>query len=111
MSAHTSLRTLIVDEQPSQTHRETVVGETLASSRVVERETSKQVVKQASTMKLSINVAEDLGARLRRLAFDLRVSESSIVEVALGLLYESGEDHDIADILRSRGASLRRKRQ
>jgi len=109
MSAHTSLRTLIVDDEPSQTQSETVVGETVAPARfAVAANTS---AKQASTMKLSINVAEDLGARLRRLAFDLRVSESSIVEVALGLLYESGEDNDIAEILRSRGASLRRKRQ
>ena len=107
MSAHTSLQTLIVDDQPSQSVRETVVGETVASARIAERGAAKQ----ASTMKLSINVAEDLGARLRRLAFDLRVSESSIVEVALGLLYESGEDNEIAEILRQRGASLRRKRQ
>ncbi len=107
MSAQTSLRTLIVDDQPSQSHRETVVGETLAPAQAG----AHVGTKQASTMKLSINVAEDLGARLRRLAFDLRVSESSIVEVALGLLYEAGDDHVIADILRLRGASLRRKRQ
>lgn len=109
MSAHTSLRTLIVDdeENQAQSQRETVVGETVAPARFA----TSAAIKQASTMKLSINVAEDLGVRLRRLAFDLRVSESSIVEVALGLLYETGEDPEIAGILRSRGASLRRKRQ
>jgi hypothetical protein len=107
MSAHTSLRTLIVDDEDNQAQRETVVGETIAPGRYA----TSASIKQASTMKLSINVAEDLGARLRRLAFDLRVSESSIVEVALGLLYETGEDPEIAGILRSRGASLRRKRQ
>jgi hypothetical protein len=108
MSAHTSLRTLIVDDENNQAQRETVVGETVAPARFAVANAS---AKQTSTMKLSINVAEDLGARLRRLAFDLRVSESSIVEVALGILYETGEDTEIAEILRSRGASLRRKRQ
>ena len=63
------------------------------------------------TMKLSINVAEDLGTRLRTLAFNERVSESSIVEVALALFYEAGDDEALAEQLRARGASLRRKRQ
>ena len=63
------------------------------------------------TMKLSINVAEDLGSRLRTLAFNERVSESSIVEVALALFYEAGDDEVLAELLRARGASLRRKRQ
>jgi len=63
------------------------------------------------TMKLSINVAEDLGSRLRTLAFNERLSESSIVEVALAIFYEAGDDEALAEVLRSRGASLRRKRQ
>ena len=62
------------------------------------------------TMKLSINVAHEIGHRLRRLAFDRRVSESSIVEVALQALYADRDDHALAHVLREGGASLRRKR-
>jgi predicted transcriptional regulator len=62
------------------------------------------------TMKLSINVAHEIGERLRRLAFDRRVSESSIVEVALQALYADRDDHALAHVLREGGASLRRKR-
>jgi predicted transcriptional regulator len=62
------------------------------------------------TMKLSINVANEIGERLRRLAFDRRVSESSIVEVALQALYADRDDHALAHVLREGGASLRRKR-
>jgi predicted transcriptional regulator len=63
-----------------------------------------------STMKLSINVAHEIGDRLRRLAFERRVSESSIVEVALTALYADREDHELAHVLREGGATLRRKR-
>lgn len=63
-----------------------------------------------NTMKLSINVAHEIGNRLRRLAFDRRVSESSIVEVALQALYADRDDHALAHVLREGGASLRRKR-
>jgi predicted transcriptional regulator len=66
--------------------------------------------KEPNTMKLSINVAHEIGHRLRRLAFDRRVSESSIVEVALQALYADRDDHALAHVLREGGASLRRKR-
>jgi hypothetical protein len=62
------------------------------------------------TLKLSINVATGIGNRLRRLAFENRVSESSIVEVALTALYDGRDDADLAEVLRDRGARLRRSR-
>ena len=62
----------------------------------------------AGPVKLSINVSSEVGTRLRRLAFDERLSESSIVEVALGLLFAKTSDASLGKFLRERGASLRR---
>ena len=59
--------------------------------------------------KLSVNVSYEVGQRLKRLAFEQRLSESSIVEVALMLLFGRGDDEHLGVFLRQRGASLRRK--
>lgn len=61
-----------------------------------------------NAVKLSVNVTRNVGARLRRLAFDQRVSESSIVEIALEVLFSRMTDSELAEFLRERGASLRR---
>lgn len=61
-----------------------------------------------SAVKLSVNVTRDLGMRLRRLAFDERVSESSIVEIALDGLFADRGDAQLGNYLREHGASLRR---
>jgi hypothetical protein len=46
--------------------------------------------------------------RLRVISFRERVSESSIIEAALRLLFRLGSDKEIGDRLRRDGASLRR---
>jgi hypothetical protein len=60
-------------------------------------------------IKLSVNVSAEQGERLRTLAFEQRVSESSIVQVALHLFFEQGEDRQLGATLREHGATLRRK--
>jgi hypothetical protein len=65
----------------------------------------------ASTVKLSVNVSEDVGQRLRQVAFEQRLSESSIVEVALGLLFKRSDAQSLGMLLRQQGATLRRKRR
>jgi len=65
----------------------------------------------SSTLKLSVNVSEEVGLKLRQVAFDHRLSESSIVEVALGLLFRRSDGPAIGAVLRQHGATLRRKRQ
>lgn len=65
----------------------------------------------SSTVKLSVNVSEGVGLRLRQLAFEHRLSESSIVEVALGLLFRRNDSPSLGTLLRQNGATLRRKRQ
>ena len=59
-------------------------------------------------VKLSVNVSHDIGSRLRKIAFDERLSESSIVEIALESLFSKSSDSQIGKFLRDRGASLRR---
>ncbi|HEY1727426.1 MAG TPA: hypothetical protein VGG22_03485 [Candidatus Baltobacteraceae bacterium] len=62
-------------------------------------------------VKLSVNVSEEIGTRLRQVAFEQRLSESSIVEVALGLLFRRSDGPTLGSVLRQHGATLRRKRQ
>ncbi len=59
--------------------------------------------------KHSITVPGDIGQRLRLLAFEQRLSESSIVEIALRGLFDRGDDAFLGRILRENGATLRRK--
>ncbi|MBD5603693.1 MAG: hypothetical protein IAI48_01155 [Candidatus Eremiobacteraeota bacterium] len=60
------------------------------------------------TVKLSVNVSGEVGTRLRQIAFDERVSESSIVGIALELLFDQTKESSMGSYLRDRGASLRR---
>ena len=60
-------------------------------------------------VKLSVNVSGEVGGRLRRLAFDERLSESSIVEIALAQLFgKNSSDGPLGRFLREHGATLRR---
>jgi len=59
-------------------------------------------------VKLSVNVSSEIGMRLRKIAFDERLSESSIVEISLDMLFAKSSDAQIGKVLRERGASLRR---
>jgi len=59
--------------------------------------------------KISVNVAHDISERLRTLAYSNRLSESSIVEVALTIFFARGDDEVLGAILKQLGASLRRR--
>jgi hypothetical protein len=59
-------------------------------------------------VKLSVNVSGSVGSRLRQVAFEERVSESSIVEIALQMLFSRTTDTTVGKYLREHGASLRR---
>jgi len=60
-------------------------------------------------VKLSINVPTDVGERLRALAFEHRLSGSSISQVALRQFFARGDDATLGVLLRELGASLRRR--
>ena len=58
--------------------------------------------------KMSINISASLGRRVKQLAFNAGVSESSIVEAALRKLIDAKSDEALAKQLRRQGATLRR---
>ena len=58
--------------------------------------------------KLSVNVSAEVGWRLRKVAFEERLSESSIVEIALEQLFVRTTEATVGKFLREHGASLRR---
>ena len=63
----------------------------------------------AARSKLSVNVSHDISERLRSLAYTHRLSESSIVEVALTMFFARGDDEILGVILKQLGATLRRR--
>jgi hypothetical protein len=73
---------------------------------VITEETPSPV---SDTMKMSLNVSAEVGSFVRRLAFDLRLSESSITEIALRRLCDGRDGDEIAEILKEAGATLRRR--
>ncbi len=70
--------------------------------------TSSDFAGADSAIKLSVNVSGAIGRRLRKVAFEERLSESSIVEIALALLFTRTSEANLGKYLRERGASLRR---
>jgi hypothetical protein len=63
----------------------------------------------AQRSKLSVNVGHDISERLRSLAYTHRLSESSIVEVALTMFFARGDDALLGAMLKELGATLRRR--
>ena len=60
----------------------------------------------SSNPKLSINVPEEIGLRLKRMAFEHDVSESSIIEIALTEFLQREPRRGWGMALREKGASL-----
>ena len=70
---------------------------------------TRRTTSYKAQIKLSVNVSGELGERLRNLAFEQRLSESSIVQVALQLFFARGDDALLGMLLKELGATLRRK--
>ncbi len=64
---------------------------------------------ETARSKLSVNVGHEISERLRSLAYQHRLSESSIVEVALTMFFARGDDAVLGAVLKELGATLRRK--
>jgi hypothetical protein len=62
-----------------------------------------------SRSKLSVNVSFDISERLRSLAYLHRLSESSIVEIALAMFFARGDDELLGVMLKQLGATRRSK--
>jgi hypothetical protein len=63
----------------------------------------------ANALKFSINLSSEVGAELRRTAFEERVSESSVIEIALRNLFRKVPPERIGTFLKQNGACLRRR--
>ena len=62
-----------------------------------------------NAVRFTVNIASDVGEELRRIAHEHRVSESSIVEVALRQLFTRVRPGALGGFLRQHGACLRRR--
>jgi hypothetical protein len=70
---------------------------------------SAAVGEAANAMRFTVNLSEDVAKELRRIAFDNRVSESSIIEIALRQLIRRVTPNALGAFLRQNGACLRRR--
>lgn len=63
----------------------------------------------SNALKFSINLSGEVGSELRRIAFDERVSESSVIEIALRQLFRKVSSDRLGVFLKQNGACLRRR--
>lgn len=73
------------------------------------RAISAEVGGTQNALKFSVNLSSDIGNEIKRIAFENRVSESSIIEVALRQLFRRVSPDRLGVFLRQNGACLRRK--
>lgn len=71
--------------------------------------TAPRVGSPANALKFSVNISGDVGNDLKRIAFDNRVSESSVIEIALRRLFARVSKERLGTFLRQNGACLRRR--
>jgi hypothetical protein len=65
---------------------------------------------KSSVAKVSHTLNVDLADRLERFAFFQRISESAVIEYALNLFFDQGDDEaELGEQLRSEGLGRRRK--
>jgi hypothetical protein len=74
-----------------------------------ERELAQRVGDPQNAQRFTVNVSGDVGGELRSVALRHRVSESSIVEIALRQLFRRVSPQALGAFLRDRGACLRRR--
>lgn len=70
---------------------------------------SSQIGSTANALKFSVNLSGDVGNELKHAAFENRVSESSVIEVALRQLFRRVTEERLGAFLRQNGACLRRR--
>ena len=63
----------------------------------------------ANAMRFTVNISQDVGDQLKGIAFANRVSESSVIEVALRQLLRRVSPTALGAFLRQNGACLRRR--
>ncbi len=81
----------------------------IARGRTLAAELQPEIGECTNALKFSINISADVGAELRRIAFEERVSESSIIEIALRQLFRKVSTDRLGMFLKQNGACLRRR--
>jgi len=71
---------------------------------------SPLVGRARNAARFTVNIAEDVAGQLREIAFEHRVSESSVIEIALRHLLRRVSPAGIGAFLHQNGACLRRRR-
>ncbi|HZZ00622.1 MAG TPA: hypothetical protein VFE36_13725 [Candidatus Baltobacteraceae bacterium] len=72
-------------------------------------ELSPEIGAAANAMRFTVNISQDVGDQLKEIAFENRVSESSVIEVALRQLFRRVTPAALGAFLRQNGACLRRR--
>lgn len=75
----------------------------------IRAELASEIGAAANAMRFTVNIAQDVGDQLKEIAFENRVSESSIIEVALRQLFRRVGTGQLGAFLRQNGACLRRR--
>ncbi|MBV8154109.1 MAG: hypothetical protein JO192_00090 [Candidatus Eremiobacteraeota bacterium] len=73
------------------------------------RELSSTIGAAANALRFTVNISQDVGGQLKEIAFENRVSESSVIEVALRQLFRRVTPAALGAFLRQNGACLRRR--
>jgi hypothetical protein len=71
---------------------------------------SARVGDPENAQRITVNLSGDIGDQLRSIASECRVSESSVVEIALRQLFRRVGPPALGMFLRERGGCLRRRR-
>lgn len=78
-------------------------------STTLQVELSPEIGAAANAMRFTVNISQDVGDQLKEIAFANRVSESSVIEVALRQLFRRVTPSALGAFLRQNGACLRRR--
>jgi hypothetical protein len=73
------------------------------------KELEPEVGSPANALKFSVNLSADVGEELKRIAYEQRVSESSVIEIALRQLFRRVSPEQLGAFLKENGACLRRR--
>jgi len=84
-------------------------GVTSAVEETASRSDKTKLESAGQRSKLSVNVNHEVSERLRNLAYLHRLSESSIVEIALAMFFARGDDELLGVMLKQLGATRRSK--
>jgi hypothetical protein len=78
-------------------------------SNAIRAQLAPEIGAAANAMRFTVNIAQDVGDQLKEIAFENRVSESSIIEVSLRHLFRRVGAGQLGAFLRQNGACLRRR--